>query len=937
MWIVPPDPPSRMSTPSNAARPSAADHHTQVVEWNRTRTDYPRHACFHQLFEAQARRTPAATAVEFEGRSLTYAELDARADRWARVLRGAGIGPDVLAGICVAPSLEMLVGLLAILKAGGAYVPLDPAYPSDRLKFMMDDAAMPVVLTQRRLLATLPAGPARAFCLDEEPPADAAPDPGPARAASPDHLAYIIYTSGSTGRPKGAMITHRGLVNYLTWAVDAYRVAEGAGAPVHSSLSFDLTITGLFAPLLAGRCVFIVSAERGLEALSHALRARKNFSLVKITPAHLKLLSQQLPPAEAEGCAQSFIVGGEALLGESIRFWQENSPDTVIVNEYGPTETVVGCCVYSVERGERFSGAIPIGRPIANTQLYVLDDAMRPVPIGEKGELYIGGDGVARGYLNRPDLNARCFVANPFVADDPDAGPRLYRTGDLVRYRPDGNLEFLGRIDHQVKVRGYRIEPGEIEAVLAACPGVQAVAVLAPDDRFGERQLAAYVATGKAGVTVAALREFLRTRVPDYMVPAAFSVLPALPLTPNGKVDRAALPALAADAPAVADAPVAPGNETEARLARLWEQILELPRVGATDNFFDLGGHSLVAVRLLAEINRAFDAQIDVLTFFQQPTVRDLAAVLRAPAGTPPGPKLVTVRAGRGGVPIVFLNTGLEMFSLADQLEDHEPFFVSDVPWDAELLARSARLELGKLPSLGQLAAPHAALIAGGNLGKKIMLAGYSYGGPLALEVAHRLQRAGISVEAVFLFDSDITLPKWRRLKYWTLRQASRVYRKGLGQQWRSAKGRLRQERRRHLSLAEARRNAPESVHLVGGDVPWEVYDRIWTVALRRYRPRPIAARGFLLRAAQATYGEKRDYDGRLGWSRLFRGGLTVHEVPGDHWTMWREPHVATLGATMHGVVASLRRAAQSALCGAALLLLPFARILGEPVLDLLL
>ena len=910
---------STLSGPKIAA---PAERHRLIVEWNRTQAEYPREACFHQLFEAQAERSPEAVAVESQGRSLTYWELNEQANRLAHELRALEVGPDLLVGICVEPSVEMLVGLLAILKAGGAYVPLDPAYPKDRLAFMIEDAAMKVILTQQSLAAGLPAGAARLVCIDRAPTGSRAPFSfeNPESGVSPEHLAYIIYTSGSTGRPKGVMIPHRGLVNYLSWAVQAYDVASGTGAPVHSSISFDLTITGLFAPLLAGRCVFILTAKHGLETLSRALRQHKNFSLLKITPAHLEMLSRQLPAAETEGCARSFIVGGEALLGESLRFWQENAPDTVVVNEYGPTETVVGCCVYSVTPGERFAGAIPIGRPIANTQLYVLDAAMEPVPIGEKGELYIGGDGLARGYLNRPEITAQSFVANPFVAEDPAASAKIYRTGDLARYLPDGNLEFLGRIDHQVKIRGYRIEPGEVESVLATHPEVDGAVVLALDDRFGEKYLAAYVASRLPATTLLAeVRQFLRERLPDYLMPAAFVTLAELPLTPNGKVDRAALPPPNLESPASGEAFVAPADDTEIKLAGIWQKILELPRVGRRDNFFDIGGHSLIAVRLLAEINAAFDAKLDVLTFFQHSTVEDLARVLQAQQPAKPDAKLVTVRTGKGGSPIVFLNTGLEFFSLASELDDHEPFIVSDVPWTPEVLEASARLETSSLPSLEEMAARHVALILEGGLGKSFFLAGYSYGGPLALEVAHQLRRADVLVEAIFLFDSDIKISGWRQLTYWTARQVNRVRRHGLDHQWRTAQERLQNENRRRMSVTEARRNAPLSVHLASGDVPWEVFDRIWLHALRRYRPRRVATRGFLFRAQQPTYGEKRDYDGCLGWSRLFEGGLEVTEVPGDHWTMWKEPNASALGHSMKKSLKALRRTTNSLVLRASL------------------
>ena len=438
-----------------------------LVDWNAT-AERSQEVPFHQLFEAQADRTPEAVAVTCGDRSLTYRALDARANQLAHHLRELGVGPDVRVALCVARSPEMVVGLLGILKASGAYVPLDPTYPPERLRWMLTDSGAPVLLTQQPLLERLPSHSAAVVCLDRDGETLARnPTRRPVGGASAGNLAYVIYTSGSTGHPKGVMIEQRGLSNYLTWAIRAYDVAAGRGAPVHSSISFDLTITGLLAPLLVGGRIALLGEELGIEALPEALRRESDYSLVKITPAHLQLLAQQVAPAEAIGRTRAFIIGGEQLTGEQMAFWQEHAPDTLLVNEYGPTETVVGCCVYRVGRDERFGGAVPIGRPIANTRLYVLDRHLEPVPVGVAGELYIGGVGVARGYLNRPRLTAEAFLPDPF-GDEP--GARLYRTGDRCRWRADGNLEYLGRVDHQVKVRGYRIELGEIEASLVRAP-----------------------------------------------------------------------------------------------------------------------------------------------------------------------------------------------------------------------------------------------------------------------------------------------------------------------------------------------------------------------------------------------------------------------------------------------------------------------------------
>lgn len=441
----------------------AQERETLLTTWNATEQPLVAQPV-HELFAAQAQRTPDALAVGFEdGAALSYAELDARSNQLARHLQTLGVGSEELVAVCMERSPELLVAILGVLKAGGAYVPIDPTYPQERVAYMLTDAEIQVVLTSERVSADLPPAQTK-IALDAEWEAIAAVSCEPLDVhVGQNDLAYCIYTSGSTGRPKGTLIEHRGLTNYLTWAVKEYSVAEGVGAPINTSISFDATITSLFTPLLVGKQVILLPEEGEIEALAHLLQRGKPYSLVKLTPTHLSLLSQ-LVTKRTE--AQHFIIGGEQLLESHLTFWRSYAPRTRFINEYGPTETVVGCCVYdSVEPCA--TNAVPIGRPIANVQLYILDDYLQPVPIGVLGKLYIGGAGVARGYLNRPELTAERFIENPF------GGGRLYATGDVVRWRADGEIEFLGRSDDQIKIHGYRIELGEIEAVLEAHEGVQ--------------------------------------------------------------------------------------------------------------------------------------------------------------------------------------------------------------------------------------------------------------------------------------------------------------------------------------------------------------------------------------------------------------------------------------------------------------------------------
>lgn len=615
-----------MTTPLIARPVPNVDERAQPTQQgNDTRAEFPQ-VCAHELFERQVARDPGAIALIFEQQRISYRELNERANKAAHFLRRAGVAPDVLVGVCLRRSPAMVVAVLAVWKAGGAYVPLDPEYPPERLLFMLRDARTHLLLTQESCRSLLGSFDGEAIYLDSDWPMFAREAGGnPAPVAAPLDLAYVMYTSGSTGQPKGAMIVHRGLVNYLWWAIRAYAVEPGRSVPVHTSFSFDLTVTSLFTPLIAGGTVELLPEDVGAQQLLSALLRTGDRGLVKITPAHLDLLSQQIPPAQVAGMSRSLVIGGENLLAESLRFWREMAPATRLINEYGPTETVVGCCVYEVLPSDPFSGSVPIGQPIANTQLYVLDPNLRPVPAGETGELYIGGAGVARGYLNRPELTAECFPLDPFASVP---GARMYKSGDLARYRTDGTLEYLGRADDQVKIHGYRIELGEIEATLAAQPTVRSCAVLAREDEPGKKRLVAYlVSRDRQTRSPEDLRAFSRERLPEYMVPAQFVYLDSLPLTPNGKVDRRALPA-----PARASSSLENGGEprtkTEKSVAAIWCDLFKVTALGIHDDFFDLGGDSLTGVGLLVRVKGTFGVDLELASLFDRSTISGLSEII---------------------------------------------------------------------------------------------------------------------------------------------------------------------------------------------------------------------------------------------------------------------------------------------------------------------
>lgn len=663
------------------------DKLTQTA-WERDATPaaYASGTCVHHLFAEQVARTPHAIAVATKDQALTYDQLNQRANQLAQHLQRLGVGSESCVGIYMERCLDVVVAILGVLKAGGAYVPLDPTYPENRLATMLEDAQLPIVLTQRKLMQGLPQGPSKVLCLDQDWTSIACEsNENPASCTTDSNLAYIIYTSGSTGKPKGVMIPHSGLVNYLSWCIDEYALDAGQGAPVHSSIGFDLTITSLFSPLLSGKRVVLIHEDESIEALAHVLRDPGEFSLVKITPTHLHLLAGQLADATGTACTRALVIGGEALQAEHLRFWRAHYPDTRIVNEYGPTETVVGCCVYEVPPGkEDLVGPVPIGRPIANTQTYVLDEQLRLVQDGANGELYVGGAGVARGYLHRPDLTAERFVPDPFASQP---GARMYKTGDLVRTLPDGNLDFIGRVDHQIKIRGFRIELGEIEAVLNEHPAVKQAVVIAREDlspasQLPDVRLVAYVLPHHPQENLNhKLHLFLKERLPAYMIPSTFVQLDQLPLTPNGKVDREALPAPDYQRPQPAQSYVAPRSPAEQIVAEIWADVLGLQQVGVHDDFAELGGHSLLATQIAVRLGNAFQVPISLRRLFEASTVAEIAEWLTQAQATEqrkPEPPLVPVAHG-DEIPLSFAQQRLWFL---DQLLHGSPVYnISAAYW----------------------------------------------------------------------------------------------------------------------------------------------------------------------------------------------------------------------------------------------------------------
>jgi amino acid adenylation domain-containing protein len=887
---------------------SEAERRRQLVEWNRTAREYPRELCAHELFEEQAARTPGAVAVVFGDERLTYAELNGRANRLARYLRGRGVGPESQVCVLLERGCELVVALLAVMKAGGAYVPVDPQYPEERLRFIVEDTRARVLLTQQKLAGRAPSCGAEVLRLDldrervEREGAD-----NLSRLALPENLVYVLYTSGSTGRPKGVMISHAGLVNYLSWAKQAY-VTKGHDAPVHSSIGFDLTVTSLYLPLLTGQSVVMLPEERGVEGLSNVLRGRGDFSLVKITPSHLELLSQDAEAGEAETWTGALVIGGDALFAENLSFWREHAPGVRLINEYGPTETVVGCAVHEVTPEAPSTGPIPIGHPIANTELYLFDARLRLLPDGAVGELYIGGDGLARGYIGRPGLTAERFIPHPF-AERP--GARLYKTGDLARRLPDGQLEYLGRGDNQVKVRGYRIELGEVEAALAAHPAVRTAVVEARGAR-GEKSLVAFVVCD-GGARADELREWMLARVPEYMTPSAFVELEEAPLTANGKVDRRALPEVSGAQSRSSAAFVAPRDVVELRLCGIWEGVLGVAPVGVRDRFFDLGGHSLAAARLMHRVEQGFGRRLPLAALFESPTVEHLAGLLRRGAAEADAPfsPLVEIQPNGERPPFfcvhpsggnVLCYAGLSRLLGADQ-----PFY--------GLQARGLDARQAPHESVEEMARYYVAHLRAARPEGPYLLGGWSMGGVVAYEMARQLEAQGAEVALLALLDSAPLAP---RAADWDELSLLRAFALDMGLAADEVK----------VSAEELAALGPEGrigrlleravqAGVLPPDVAPEEALRLFGVfkanvrAMSDYAPKAGRVPATLFRAAvrgDASHDPLRE-PARDAYHE-------VREVPGSHFTIVREPHVRALAEELRGSIerALARRAPASAL-----------------------
>jgi amino acid adenylation domain-containing protein len=901
-----------------------AEREKVLVEWNETRGDILDGVCIHQLFEAQVEKTPAAIAAEFNGCQMSYAELNERTNRLAHYLRRQGVGPEVLVGICVDRSLEMLVAMLGVLKAGGAYVPLDPAYPRERITFMIEDAGLTLVLTQESLVANLAGCETCLISIDDDWKTIAREGgENPANLSGAHNLAYVIYTSGSTGNPKGVMIEQRSLVNFSASAAVAYSIGPGDRVLQFASICFDLSVEEIYPALTHGATLVLrtpemISSARDFLAYCEEWR----LTILDLPTAYWHDLIQAVSEDRLSWPApvRLVIIGGEKASFDRVNTWRSVAGQTVrLVNTYGPTEATVVATMCELGRGQCPTHVVPIGRPIRNARVFVLDKMRQPVPIGIAGELYIGGPGVARGYVHRPGLTSEKFVSDPFAAE---SSARLYRSGDLVRYLADGSLEFLGRVDNQVKIRGFRIELEEVEAALRGHPDVNDCAVVLNEDSKGDKNLVAYLVSQRdLRTAVSDLRNFLTTKLPAYMVPTMFVEIESLPLSPNGKIDRRALPAPAGIRAAVVGQFAGPADELEIKLTRIWERVMGITTIGVDDNFFDLGGHSLLAVRLFALIQKAFDRNLPLATLFQAPSVRQLANVLRKQGWSAPWSSLVMIQPALDRKPFFCVHAAggnvIEYHDLARCLGPDQPFY--------GLQAKGLDGKAEPHKSIREMAAHYIREMREAQAEGPYLIGGRSSGGTIAFEMACQLAAIGERVALLALLD---TFPAgYFKLKAGSgrFRQRSLRYLKKLG----SHRTNLRR-----LNLAEKiayllnkLKYAPEKTkhklyrrvyqfyERFGRPLP-EVLKNIEEInfgAVKDYEPQTYAGDVTLFLASDLTA----DYDLLDGWRELVSGEIATFEISGDHNNIIKEPHVRALAAQLRACLDNAQAGLAAERCAA--------------------
>ncbi len=877
---------------SELALLTETERHQILVAWNDTQHDFPSEKTFVHLFEERVKRSPDAIAVISEDETLTYQKLNQRADQIAHRLYALGVRPEIVVGLCVERSVKMVVGILGILKAGGAYLPLDPEYPQERLQYMVKDTGADIILTSRRLMGLLNSlGELSLIPLDADDVFDeglVGNDKVPSIAPHPSNLAYVIYTSGSTGHPKGTLIEHHSLVNYLFWVNTHLMLDGGVRLPLITKLTFDASLKQLFAPLMRGDEVLIYPDDVVAQPtrLLRALAANHQFGL-NCTPSLWRAIIDEIchnPDVQPMNSLSHLFIGGERLSPDIISRSFETLPHLHVWNLYGPSETTANSSAAKISS----PGHATIGRPIANTQIYILDSEHQITPIGVPGELHIGGEGLARGYLHRPDLTSERFIPNPF-SDKP--GARLYNTGDLGCYWPDGNIEFLGRIDNQVKIRGFRIELGEVETALCQHPSVSQAVVVALEERPGDKRLIAYVVAVPAENDPSpGLRSFLQEKLPEYMIPSAFEFLDALPRTPNGKVDRRALPEPNWERSRLdthTKAPVVPRDILEVQLAKIWEKVLGVKNIGMQDNFFDLGGHSLLAVRLFSLVHKIFGKDLPLTTLFKAPTVRQLASIVRQKGLSASWSSLVPIQPD-GARPPFFCIHGcngrvLHFYDLARHLGPDQPFY--------GLTAQGREDDQDLHEQFEEMAAHYINEIRTVQFEGPYFIGASGAGCFIALEMAHQLKSQGQDVALIVNLVPSPAQSNSSPSKLSIVRSMWQFY-------------------HRIYIFMQTRPFLPTIKFTFANRVlyRWKILHKFVPIEIHRRRR-------FIKRFSEARSRYTPEaYHGRIAcilqdkfagnpqkgigeWQSLSVGDLDIRFIPGNILSMWREPHVKTLAA----------------------------------------
>ncbi len=893
-----------------------ASAHQLLAAWNSTQIDYPSTKCIHHLFEEQVQKTPDAVAVEMEDQQITYQELNERASQLAHHLQTLGVRPEVLVGICVERSIHMVIGLLGILKAGSAYVPLDPRLPQERLAYILQDTQVPILLTQQKLVSNLPEHGQHLVCLDTDwQVIGNLSRENPVSGADAHNLAYVIYTSGSTGSPKGVAIAHQSLVNFTSMAVQEYGINEQDRILQFASISFDTAAEEIYPCLTAGGTL-VLRTDEMLSSSNQFWQQCRDWQLtvLDLPTAYWHHLTSLLTASDKRipETLRLVIIGGERAYSENVRKWLLSvaflpNPPTLL-NTYGPTEATVVTTLYQLPESTLSDTLeeVPIGRPMGNAQVYVLDQYLQSVPIGVPGELHIGGAGVARGYLNRPDLTKEKFIPNPFLKSDEfkvmsyeleenssiqnsklrTQNPKLsclYKTGDLVRYRPDGHLEFLGRIDNQVKIRGFRIELLEIEAAIAQHPQVRATAVIAQEDKLGNKRLVAYIVFVDMA-TSSELRSFLQQKLPDYMIPTAWVKLDTIPLTNNGKVDYGALRARSQEISRDVRF-VPPRDELEQQLTQIWSEVLDVHPVGVLDNFFELGGHSLLAFSLMARVQQQFGKTLPLTSIFQGATVEQFAAILRQKNSYTGS--LVKIQPNGSKPPLFLIHPGgaslLAYEDLISCMDTEQPLYGLD----------AKGFEEGQKPQdqVEEMAINYIEAIQTVQPEGPYLLAGWCFGGLVAFEMAQRLLCLGQQVSELALIDTYI------RSSGEPLDDIDLLY--GLffelfGVSFPVEKLRQMAPDERLIYTFEQAKQANRLPPNFGLDRIKRLFEvgKSHDRASVNYTPQPYPGVVTLIRASEGISATLSNP--ALGWETL-ADKVDLHWVCGDHISMFHQPHVQGL------------------------------------------